>query len=791
MADKKISELDDKATPIGADYVALVDSEETPDVTKRATVANLRKAINLATDPTWAAKGDIAVASANDTGGVLGVGSTGQLLTVTSATPAWTSIGVMMVAATDATAAEKAQALASGGAVCDGASDETEIIAAIAANRRVILSSGTFVIDGTIEKAVDNIILEGQGKTLTTIQLKTTINLTMLATGGQSYWEIRNILFDGNKANNVTATNKAIQLDGLHFVVENCEIKNVMHSGIDIRRNSDDITIRDCYIHDTGSAVYAWTSNTYQGASNVLVDHCHLAAADEESTVNIYGYDATYKHKNWLVTNCLIDGTTGYIGVMAAYADNVTVSNNVFDVSSATGGNNPACIRFYHYTTGIISGNTFWGAGAGAPSDGYSCISIYGTENVTISDNHFFTISPREGAAINISATTTVPSVKNIIVTGNTFYNIGILGEWHIINLTAADTYTITDVLISNNIFLDDRGASAICEQAILCMGAGVITNIVITDNYIEGILLGFLLQGSTGAGTGNNIVVKNNHIYDVPTGVHFNDGDDVEIVGNTFRSCTTPIDIDDADVVRALVMGNNWYGCTNDIVSTNAVTPRIFANIDKTGVWAYGTVAGAATGFVDDTAGGTNGSMAPVSSNVLYDHAALTTTAHGISGYMPLAGGALSGIITTTEHAAIQLQPTLATDHHWNGITRSCTCSTTAHIAIGEVAYMNAAGTFDQAKGDAYATTAGQLVLATTAADHDGTTTFIGLLYGYFYDATFDLTIGGEVWISKATLGLITKTQPTTPAFLRCIGYGDDDVDTIFFNPSAPVVEI
>jgi hypothetical protein len=184
---------------------------------------------------------------------------------------------------------------------------------------------------------------------------------------------------------------------------------------------------------------------------------------------------------------------------------------------------------------------------------------------------------------------------------------------------------------------------------------------------------------------------------------------------------------------------------------------------------------------------------MLPVSSNVVYDHGVATTGVHGVGAgtiakTSDFTGGfALTGAITANEDATFKLLPAVTTDHHFNGLTRTCTAGET--VAIGNLCYLKSDGKFWLAKADAYATTAGQLVIATAAANADAT--FVGLLYGYFLDATQDYTVGGEVWISKATAGLMTKTQPTTPAFLRCIGYGDDDVDTIFFNPSGVVVEI
>ena len=71
-----------------------------------------------------------------------------------------------------------------------------------------------------------------------------------------------------------------------------------------------------------------------------------------------------------------------------------------------------------------------------------------------------------------------------------------------------------------------------------------------------------------------------------MPTGILADDGDDMMIQGNSFRSCTTPIVINDTDVTRCMVMGNNWYGCTNDATTAAATNPLITDNVDKAGAW-------------------------------------------------------------------------------------------------------------------------------------------------------------------------------------------------------------
>lgn len=73
------------------------------------------------------------------------------------------ALAPVIIAANNATDAEKVSALVSDGAVCDGTADDVQINAAIASGRRVILSSGTFVMAARLDANVSNFSLEGRG----------------------------------------------------------------------------------------------------------------------------------------------------------------------------------------------------------------------------------------------------------------------------------------------------------------------------------------------------------------------------------------------------------------------------------------------------------------------------------------------------------------------------------------------------------------------------------------------------------------------------------------------------
>lgn len=98
MADKKISAMDAKATPVDADSIPIYDSEAVSAAAqnKRATVAAIASAVaaSLELPETYyanpmTAAGDLVKGGASGAPARLAVGTEGQVLTVSSGVPAW------------------------------------------------------------------------------------------------------------------------------------------------------------------------------------------------------------------------------------------------------------------------------------------------------------------------------------------------------------------------------------------------------------------------------------------------------------------------------------------------------------------------------------------------------------------------------------------------------------------------------------------------------------------------------------------------------------------------------
>ena len=472
------------------------------------------------------------------------------------------------------------------GATGDGSTDDiTAINTALTAadGKALYFPAGTYVISADITAAVDNVTIRGDGPQASIIYLEDGANDNMITIGGDG-WIIENIGLNGNRDNNTGTCNGLFLEDKINLIVDNCEFQEIEDNPVFIRNVSYNIKVLNCIIHDSGCGVNGYKPDASGvGPNDVLIDGCKFYDITPSSHISTNSDDAVDSPNDWTVNNCNFTGETGYMGVhFQTNSLNMNITNSYFKIGEGTGGNVPACVRYYAGSTGIVSNNTFEGSGTGTES--HTNISIWGGNNITIEGNYFTHADSKRGSGISLEAYSGNYDVYDINIIGNRFYNIANAAENQAIDFLATSTYTVSNVNVSSNVFKDDRGASAWCSYAVLNSGAtaGTVKNISITDNIMEGMLNGGVYLGPSS----DNFNIANNTIIDVPTGVTCDDGDDVMIQGNNFRSCTTPIDINDADMVRTMVIGNNWYGCTNDMNSAAATNPLITDNVDKAGAW-------------------------------------------------------------------------------------------------------------------------------------------------------------------------------------------------------------
>lgn len=449
--------------------------------------------------------------------------------------------------------------------ICDGTSDEDQINTTIAANGRVVLVGQTFTIDGSITKAVNKVVLEGQGPDVTTIQFAAATAASGIMIGGDG-WQIKNLAIDGT--NQTASNNQAlIQTSPLpasggkdDVLLENLCLHDASSRCVAISPSSDNVTIKQVKFADNDKGhiyVNAWEADV----TNVVIDRCLFKSCGEFDMIGTYA-EGVYRVKDIRVSNCRFDGDSGYMGVKFFLCEDATVSHSWFNVPNAAGAANSMCVRFHHVWRGGIDDCDIVGSEAGL-------VSMYDdAHHITISNSR---LTGGGGPAIGVAGLEGTDS-DNVTIVGNTFYNIG--AETYALYLTDG----CSDVIFADNIIEDDRGSN---QSGGVCTAAGftgsrlnIKNNIHNSPSYFAWIRSG-----------GDDSKISDNIVNGPTIGICLDDGDDVTIEDNRLI-CTTPIDINNANVVRCVVQGNNWKGCTNDPSYGAATNPRFNYNIDMNGDW-------------------------------------------------------------------------------------------------------------------------------------------------------------------------------------------------------------
>jgi hypothetical protein len=323
----------------------------------------------------------------------------------------------------------------------------------------------------------DNITIQGAGKYLTTLKLRsnadTAAGLTwtgLIQCIGHNNFTIKDIGLDGNGANQTKIDNGSSQnarLFGIrvgfaasHILIDNCYVHDFTVNGIQISTASD-ILIKNCRSENNN-----WNGISIAGSTNALVTNCTTLGSGDVG-ISVSGQDIKVS------TNTIgdLNGIHGSVnsawgielGVTPDTSTNITIENNTITGASITKG-----IENYAGTQScFIKGNYFHDLS----KSGAVAILIYTAKYFTISDNKILRVNG-QGILLNVSTTYCEVSHNNIgtgttgaDVTGS--YGISIDGNStynKIINNVVINHYAMNIVsgsnnnYVSNNIFQSTTG---------------------------------------------------------------------------------------------------------------------------------------------------------------------------------------------------------------------------------------------------------------------------------------------------------------------------------------------
>lgn len=436
------------------------------------------------------------------------------------------------------------------------------------------LTNGTYHIDGVITYAISNLTLLGLGDSVI-IHLDDGADTNLLTVAGDN-WRVVDIIFDGNNDGQSVAGDRygircngynGLTLDNVEMVC--CGSRDVAAIRLD---DCEGTKIRDSRLLGKTSSGILATDAVYnvQISDSIFRDHSKSAIILWEGCEDWTIADCSFYYNGYCDLN---------VGEVAACADIHLVdcvSYKCFEGSglfrfksssncTVTGGAVYDCPDFAGYVSGCdnisITGLDI--------KTCYYAIEIYNSDFVTF-DAH---VEDSFGTPVSVTGTSGWAVIRGIYI------NCGDSSVFEYSPKAAAiisGSGGYNDVSIT---VVDDRGVGAV-------MKSGVVISVGDANKVHDCVFSG--LTGGYGILiiSGDDHKIVNNLIESDLYGIRAIDGDDLIISWNRIIGATNSIEIDNANVVRAMVAGNNWEGCTNDLVATAAVNPRVTSNIDKNGAW-------------------------------------------------------------------------------------------------------------------------------------------------------------------------------------------------------------
>lgn len=359
------------------------------------------------------------------------------------------------------------------------------------------------------------------------------------------------------------------------------------HGGADTDNNFTNITYKDIYVYRPGYAATrfnVWATGFDLGTAAFTLNDIHLINCKvEESWDSSFYSGETSTVKNRIIYNYCTSVNGGQKGPSTWGQFNLTNGDQTLNHCMVEGGTNAQ----YKIHNG---------------EDGVDFTTLNECEGHNATNN-----------GIDINTAAGVVKINGGVINGATDYGLYTIGSSRVftnklvLHNNAGDGTTgnainttdnshfdlIADGTVARTVLFyqcDNTKASGYFASTgaytIICTGDlddFTIRDFTIADCTTAGIYFGT----TTGA---SNVRILNGEILPAcTTGIAATDIDDMEIIDVRIKQAGTPINIDNANMVRTVIRGTNSKGCTNDMVTTNATTPRITSNIDKDGAWLAG----------------------------------------------------------------------------------------------------------------------------------------------------------------------------------------------------------
>lgn len=617
------------------------------------------------------------------------------------------STSTKIVAANDSPNKEAADYVVSAADETAGNADAA-INAALAAlpagGGTVYLMEGTYTIDTTIALTTGD-ILEGAGHG-TIIKLKNGINANINAVSvsglspNQYRVAVRNMLLEGNKANNTSGAQYGINTiyvannenDGLE--VDKVTIQNFRSNGILFDSFSRNSRVTDCVI--TGNSSNGIYIN---GSTNNINISGNTFKSNTGSAVDVRGA------RNMVIGNYFESNTGG--GITTLNASNIVVSSNTFVSNGASG------VDLWG-SYGTVSGNTIKSAGS------YG-IRLFQSDGAAVTSNDIES-STQHGIYISSSTRNTISdnNIKSSLFDGisltqfsdnnnindNYIYNSGGTGSYNGIALES--TFGSDNNTISGNRIIDTAGTG----YAISIFGS-------VNDNT--------LLSGNSYSGTGAS------SIFDSGTNTAYNSqstgGGDLVVKSSANMAVGT------TTASASLTLQGGFKAISMSAPATPTVT-RFGTAGTTTYTYAITATDGVGETLLSTAASTTTGNATLSASN--YNRVSWTKISSAVSYkiYRTASGGTPSslGLIGTVNSSATAMQ---FDDTGIAGTTAAPTTNTTGGSSVQGTANSSALAVTSTSATS-------QLVVIKASAAHSGE-----LLQIQRSDATPIFTVAGQGAIS------------------------------------------